>query len=259
MAIKTGLVSITLRKSSPREIVELVQRAGLRGIEWGGDVHVPHGDLEAARTVRDMTQAAGLEIACYGSYFRAGKSEDEGLHFSTVLETARELGAPSIRVWAGLKGSAETGVDQWRAIAEELNLIAGQAAAEGIIVATEYHRGTLTDTPESVDQLLEDTAASSVRTLWQPAIDYDPPTHNASLQAVLPRLLNLHVYQWRNGPHGPERRPLDEGQAAWTQFFEIANTTGRDHWALLEFVRDDDPQNVVEDGRVLNELVTSVA
>ena len=53
--LKTGLVSITFREKSPEEIVGLVVEAGLDGIEWGGDVHVPHGDLAKAREVRANT------------------------------------------------------------------------------------------------------------------------------------------------------------------------------------------------------------
>ena len=44
--IKSGLVSITFRELNPLEIIRLVSKAGLDGIEWGGDVHVPHGDIK---------------------------------------------------------------------------------------------------------------------------------------------------------------------------------------------------------------------
>ena len=49
--MKTGLVSVTFRELASREIVALVANAGLDGIEWGGDVHVPHGELSTARQV----------------------------------------------------------------------------------------------------------------------------------------------------------------------------------------------------------------
>ena len=58
-----GLVSITFRQLQPREIITLVQKSGLKGIEWGGDVHVPHGNLHAAREVGHMTREAGLTVA----------------------------------------------------------------------------------------------------------------------------------------------------------------------------------------------------
>ena len=43
--IYPGLVSVTFRKLSPEEIVQLVVSSGLKGIEWGGDIHLPHGIL----------------------------------------------------------------------------------------------------------------------------------------------------------------------------------------------------------------------
>ena len=42
----TGLVSVTFRDKTPAEIVSEVKKAGLDAIEWGGDVHVPHGDVK---------------------------------------------------------------------------------------------------------------------------------------------------------------------------------------------------------------------
>ena len=57
--IKPGLVSITFRNLSVQEISGLAAKSGLVGIEWGGDVHVPHGDVGAARKVRKLTVDAG--------------------------------------------------------------------------------------------------------------------------------------------------------------------------------------------------------
>ena len=54
--ILPGLVSITFRALAPREIVDLAARARLAGIEWGGDIHVPHGDLQRAGEAGRMTR-----------------------------------------------------------------------------------------------------------------------------------------------------------------------------------------------------------
>src|SRR6185312_13188931 len=99
--ISPGLVSITFRALTPAEVIALARQAGLRGIEWGGDIHVPHGNGARAREVKEMTAEAGLTVAAYGSYYRAGQADSSGLTFDAVLETALELGAPLIRVWAG--------------------------------------------------------------------------------------------------------------------------------------------------------------
>lgn len=44
-----GLVSISFRNRTAEEIIEAVKNAGLNAIEWGGDVHVPHGNVSRAR------------------------------------------------------------------------------------------------------------------------------------------------------------------------------------------------------------------
>src|SRR5690554_991382 len=98
--IKPGLVSITFRQKQPQEIIRLCEVSQLQGIEWGGDVHVPQGNLAKARQVRRWCDDAGLQIVAYGSYYRTSYSEAE-MPFAQVLETAKELGAPLIRAWAG--------------------------------------------------------------------------------------------------------------------------------------------------------------
>jgi len=97
-----GLVSVTFRKLTPEHIVDLVAEAGLTGIEWGGDIHVPHGDLTAASRVRSFTEQAGLRTSAYGSYYRVGQNEPDENSFDRVLETAQALDAPTIRVWSPL-------------------------------------------------------------------------------------------------------------------------------------------------------------
>ena len=111
----TGLVSVTFRQLAPREIAQLAVAAGLRGIEWGGDIHVPHGDIPAARAVRQITAEAGLQVLAYGSYFRFQPDQA----FELVLETAVALGAPLIRIWAGNQPSATIGAAERATIVAE--------------------------------------------------------------------------------------------------------------------------------------------
>jgi 3-dehydroshikimate dehydratase len=60
---KLGLVSISFRPLSVEELIRLVTDVGLEGIEWGGDKHVPHGDLDTARRVRGQNEDAWFETA----------------------------------------------------------------------------------------------------------------------------------------------------------------------------------------------------
>lgn len=254
-----GLVSVTFRKLSPREITELVVRAGLRGIEWGGDVHVPHGDLARACEVRRLTEAAGLTVAAYGSYYRVGASEPAGLAFDRVLETAVQLGAPLIRVWAGGKGSAEADAAYRAALVEDTRRIAEMAAPAGITVAYEFHGNTLTDTAESTRDLIETVAHPNLKTLWQPRHVAAPGRADDALQAnladlgqVLPWLANIHVFYWTATDTAREQRPLAEGQQSWRRYLKQA-AAGQDRYALLEFVRGESPEAFAEDARVVRE------
>ena len=54
--IKPGLVSITFRKLHPETIIALAMENTLAAIEWGGDIHVPHGNIAVARSVAKMTR-----------------------------------------------------------------------------------------------------------------------------------------------------------------------------------------------------------
>src|SRR5580658_9140837 len=103
-----GLVSITFRALSPSQIIERMVQAQLSHVEWGGDIHVPAGDIARAGEVRRWTEEAGLQCAAYGSYYRLGVAGEGTPDFQRVLDSAIALGVPTIRVWAGNKGSADT-------------------------------------------------------------------------------------------------------------------------------------------------------
>jgi len=197
--IHPGLVSITFRKLTPRQVVEAAAAAGLAGIEWGGDIHVPHGDLTRAAEVRRLTADAGLTVPSYGSYYHAGASEDEGLAFARVLDTARELRAPVIRVWAGQQGSAQMGAAARTRVIDDCRRIAALAAEAGVVVASEYHGGTLTDTDASSAAFMAEVNHPNFKTYWQPRCGVTAEESVRGLRDILPRLSHLHVFHWWPG------------------------------------------------------------
>lgn len=243
--ITSGLVSVTFRNKTPAEICNLCVRAGLRAIEWGGDVHVPAGNMHAARRVREMSAARGLEVCAYGSYFRVGDGLEE---FICCLDTAEELGAPLVRVWCGRRGSAHADTEYRRNIVASLREICTAAKKRGIMVAPEFHSGTLTDDIDSVRLLLDETAdIDNLRFYWQPRWDWDEKQRLESLGLVLPRLAHMHVFTWE---HTPDivRRPLSDGADMWQKALGIAG----DARALIEFVRGDSDGALMEDAAALN-------
>ncbi len=248
--IRPGLVSVTFRALERAEVVRVAANAGLRGIEWGGDVHAPHGDVAAARDAARLCADAGLEVAAYGSYYRLGDDQPE--RFAQVLDSALALGTPIIRVWAGRLGSRETDAAGRARVADDGRRIAGLAAAHGIHIASEWHGDTLTDTSTSASALLADIDHAAFGTYWQPHQRMAHAGCLADLDVALPRLLGLHVFHWDEAD--ASRLPLSAGARRWRDY--LARAAPRlDGWALLEFVRGDDPAQLVDDAATLRELL----
>lgn len=254
--IHSGLVSVTLRRMDPAGIVALAKRCGLRGIEWGGDVHVPPGDLGRANEVRELTELAGLKVAAYGSYYRVGQSEAAGLPFQRVLETAVALGAPVVRVWPGTAASEATSEDmRWR-IVEELRRIADLASRSLVGISLEFHGGTLTDTNDSANQLMVELDHPNIVCQWQPHNGEATEECVDGLRSLLPRLGNVHVFHWWPAP--ADRHPLEAGTERWRAFLDVIATAPGDRYAMLEFVPGDDPLGVERDAATLKRWLGEV-
>lgn len=233
-----GLVSVTFRQLTIGEIGELALECGLQAVEWGADVHVPPGDFAAARKALDT----GLKVAAYGSYYRAGVSDRSEL--APVLETAAELDAPLVRVWAGTTGSAEC-ADRGPVV-DALRHAAEHAEAMGTKIALEYHPDTLTDTLESAVRLLGEV--DGVVPYWQPLAGQDVFSAVQQVRTLEP--VTAHVFAW--GPGGfHDRLPLSERRDLWRPVLGELAKDGVDRNVLLEFVRDDSPEQFREDAKTL--------
>ena len=86
--LKSGLVSISFRELSTNQIIEIVKKANLASIEWGGDIHIPHGDLIKAKDVYKMCYNNGISTPSYGSYYKLGTYKNYISYFKDVLDVA---------------------------------------------------------------------------------------------------------------------------------------------------------------------------
>jgi len=247
-----GLASITFRQLSPREIVALAAEAGLASIEWSGEVHVPHGDLSRAREARQLTLDHGLRVAAYGSCYRAGEIEAARASFAAVLDTAKALGASTLRVWSGARGSGEADESYRHRVASDLRRMAELADPYGMTLSTEFHAQTLTDSAAAAKELLETLAHPNLRSYWEPQTGHPVETGLEEIAQLSPWLTHLHVF---HRLAGGQRAPLAMGCANWGRYFEAIRRAPGEHDALLERVHNDTPAAFLRDAEVLKELL----
>jgi sugar phosphate isomerase/epimerase len=258
-AIFPGFCSVTFRKLAPAQIVALAQETGLASIEWGGDIHVPSGDGARAVEVRRMTLDAGLAIGPYGSYYRAGESEEAALPFAAVLDSASALGAPIIRVWAGKCDRADADDAYVERVVTDLRRISQLASERNILVAPEFHDGTLTNRLESTLEILRRVDHPNLRAHWQPRHGQPVETGLAEIAGLAPWLYHVHVFHWTREGDDLRRHPLAEGRERWTRFFRGILAVPGARFALLEFAPDDDPEIFRKDAQVLREILAETA
>jgi sugar phosphate isomerase/epimerase len=255
--LRSGVCSIAFRALDADEVIALAQRAALDGIEWGADVHVPPGDEARAADVARRTADAGLATPSYGSYLGLhgglGRADAE-----PVMASAAALGVRNVRVWAGALASAEADPDERSAIVDAIAAWCEVAADFGLIVSLEHHAGTLTDTLPTTLAVLAHVGAPNLRAGWQPR-DPAGPSDLTELDALTDRLAHVHVFWWRDYL---TRFPLADGAEFWAEALERARQApplpAGDRFAFIEFVRDDDPDQLVADAATLHSLLGAV-
>lgn len=256
-AFRPGLCSVTFRALAPRTIVRLAAESGIEGIEWAGDVHVPPGQPDFARHVRRLTESAGLSVVSYGSYI-APPSDDEAA-FATVLETAQALGAPNIRIWPGSRNrdSATYSRQERLHAASLIRHMARQAADASITISLEYHPNSLTDELASAQKIMTEIDDPNVFLYWQPRPGLPLEEALDELRAIGAETSHLHVFAWDSERN---RYPLSDQQAYWNRIFTECPATRwtGDRFAMLEFVRDDSPEQFRSDAAVFRQMLKEV-
>lgn len=251
--VSAGLCSVTLRQLSAEAVIQAASRAGLGSIEWGDDVHVPKDIPAGPERLGAATRAAGLRVAAIGSYFRAGEHEDATLEadeWARLVAAARAMGAPRIRVWAGRRASADAGQAYRDRVAASLARCVD--AAEGIVVATEFHSGTLTDDPKSARALLD--AVPGLGTYWQPPNGMPTAQALDGLDELIDHVVALHVFSWWPGPD--DRRLLAFRDDLWSDVFARLRARAMTVDCLLEFLPGDDPELLAHEASALIDYLT---
>jgi 3-dehydroshikimate dehydratase len=255
VTIAPGLCSVTFRSLPADEVVDVARRAGVEGIEWGADVHAPPGGGPALEALGARSRDAGLVVVSYGSYLgMAPPDDDDASAVPAVLDSADALGAPMVRIWTEFGVTPTSSDADRRRVSERTAALVDRITDRGLLAALEFHPATLTETATSTNQLLDALGRPGLRTHWQPDPALPVEAALAELARVAPHLAHLHTFTW--GPRGiDDRRPLADGEPLWLRALALAEHDGAPlpgrRYALCEYVRHDEPEQLVADVRVL--------
>ena len=160
---KLGLCSVTFRKKSAAQVVEIAKNAGIDYIEWGGDIHVR--TIDDARIVKSICDNEGIRISSYGSYFNTNEFDEN--KWIQICEITKTLGASSIRIWLGKKNSEDFSDKEYSALLKNIKTMCDIAAGYGLLVCPECHDHTFNNNTDAFLRLKNDSAKDNFRTYFQ--------------------------------------------------------------------------------------------
>lgn len=247
--MKCGLCSITFRKLSVEAVIALCKQAKTEAIEWGGDVHAPPS-LSAAelKEIKAKTTDSGLFISSYGSYYNLVDPEDE---FMKNLEAAATLEAPVMRIWPPKTASAEASEQDYIKGAEKAFNLAQKAAEFNIDIAFEFHQGCMTDKADKALELTTRAPHPNLKNYYQ-AYFNENRDNAGELTTLLPHLAHVHVYYWENFN---SRYRLEEGVSLWQPLINQLSESNFNGTLLLEFVKNNSPEQFIEDTATLRNMI----
>lgn len=228
--IKAGLSSSIFTSLSADETIARAAALGLQGIEWSADTHLPHGDLEKAERLMMGTLRGGLTISSYGSQYRIGLpdcEEEPRQSFKAVLDTARWLQAPLIRIWA--HRTRPCGLLSRATLYSQLSRIADRAGKLGICLAIEPHPKSFIASYEVLLDIVEMARHPYVRSCWAPLRDMGTDRISSALGA---KTAMIHCRHLRHmGAIEALRKPF---VPVFAEVYRRSRETTLDYWMILD-------------------------
>lgn len=241
-----GLVSVSFRRHTPKEIMDSMLAAGLSCVEWGSDVHAPCRDPEALAEIAALQREYGITCSSYGTYFRLGQTPIEEL--TDYIRAARILGTDILRLWCGAKSGADMTQKEREELLEQSRRAADIAQQNHVTFCMECHRGTFTERPKDAVALMQAVNSPHFRMYWQPFQWLEKQESLEVAKAVSPYTEHIHVFHWK----GEERLPLREGIREWREYLTAFSTP---RTLLLEFMPDDCRDTLKAEATALKTIV----
>ena len=246
---KLGLVSVSFRKHTPREILDAVKAAGLSCIEWGSDVRAPCTDISRLGEIAELQREYGIECSSYGTYFRLGETPIDQLE--QYISAAKILGTDILRLWCGKRSGADMSDVERGELLSDCVKAAKIAEESGVTLCMECHTKTFTQYLDDALELMRTVNSPCFKMYWQPFQWQSIEENLAYAEAIAPYTRHIHVFQWKDKGH-LEKFPLADGIEEWREYltkFSVPRTL------LLEFMPDDKLSTLKTEAATLRAII----
>jgi len=243
---RLGLVSVSFRQHSPKEILEAAREAGLSCIEWGSDVHAPCNDLKRLTEIANSQKQYGIVCSSYGTYFRLGETPIEELE--AYIQAAKILGTNILRLWCGVKSGKDMTNEERDALLLACRQATKMADANQVTVCLECHKKTFTENPDDAVWLMQAVNSSHFRMYWQPFQWQNTDQNLENANKIAPYAEHIHVFNWR----GEEKLSLAEAFSDWQNYLKQFT---KPRTLLLEFMPNGTVEELAGEARALKSIV----
>jgi 3-dehydroshikimate dehydratase len=240
---QVGLCTISHREKLLDPVLELARELGFDGVEiWGREPHISERfDENRVIAARKMLTERDLTCLALGSYVVFGPSrtkEDDLVSLDDMLQTARTLHTPLMRVWASDVGSAEATAKVWERALAETREACDRAEKFDLVLVAEMHDNTLADTAPTALRFVEEVDRENFRLNFQAASCPGPLSPLERLRQVREYVAHVHLQNFH--PLGPEeerysRAPLPLGVIDYRPLLDELLDNGYAGAFLLEF------------------------
>ena len=259
--MKLAVFTVMLPEYDPREGAKLLAENGYEGVEWRVQKVNPDAAnapasfwgqnrctvnldtlLEEAPALREMSQEAGLEMCNLATYLAA----DEFEQIEMVMEAAKVLGAPSLRVGVPRYDRSRPYDELFQEARESLSRCQALAQKHGIKALVELHMGNITPSASAARRLLETFDPRYIGAILDPGnMMYEGYEQwRMGLQVLGGYLGHVHAKNtiWTT-THVDEEgtlhwqaqaAPMEVGMADWGQIIEDLKSVGYDGFISFE-------------------------
>lgn len=241
-----GLVSVSFRANTPKEILEASKAAGLSYVEWGSDVHAPCYDVERLREIAALQKEYGIACSSYGTYFRLGETPIEELE--SYIQAAKILGTDILRLWGGRKSGADMSAAEREEFLSVCRRVAETAEAEQVTFCMECHKKTFTEIPEDAIWLIDKVNSPHFRMYWQPFQWQTAEENCKNASKLSPYTEHIHVFNWKDS----EKFSLADAVGEWQEYIKAFSTP---RTLLLEFMPNGTIEELAHEAEALRTII----